>query len=34
MWRLKSRVIELSYEDENTKFFKDFAKGRKMDNII
>jgi hypothetical protein len=33
-WRLKSRAIWLKSGDENTKFFQDFARGRKNLNNI
>ena len=33
-WRLKSREICLQAGDENTKFFQNYAKGRKMANTI
>lgn len=33
-WRLKSRAIWLSAGDENTKFFHNYAKGRKIMNTI
>ena len=33
-WRLKSRAIWLESGYENTKFFQDFAKGRKNFNTI
>jgi hypothetical protein len=34
MWRLKSRAIWLENEDENTKFFQAYAKGRRDENTI
>jgi len=33
-WRLKSRAIWLKAEDENTRFFHNYAKGRKNSNTI
>eukprot|EP00253_Pinus_taeda_P010845 PITA_10845 len=33
-WRIKSRAIWLKYGDENTRFFHNFAKGRKSANTI
>jgi hypothetical protein len=33
-WRLKIRVIWLEKEDENTKKFQAYAKGRKVENTI
>ena len=33
-WRLKSRALWLQAGDENTKFFQNYAKGRKMANSI
>lgn len=33
-WRLKSKGIWLSYEDENTKLFQAYARGRKHANTI
>eukprot|EP00253_Pinus_taeda_P005167 PITA_05167 len=33
-WRLKNRVVWLKAEDENTKLFHNYAKGRKNSNTI
>ena len=33
-WRLKSRAIWLQAEDDNMKFFQNYAKGRKVSNTI
>jgi len=33
-WRLKSRTIWLKVGDENTRYFQNFAKGRKASNTI
>lgn len=33
-WRLKSRAIWLKVGDENTRFFHNYAKGRKNSNTI
>ncbi len=33
-WRLKSRAIWLQAGDDNTKFFQNYAKGRKNSNTI
>eukprot|EP00253_Pinus_taeda_P015629 PITA_15629 len=33
-WRLKSRAIWLQAGDDNTKFFQNYAKGRKVSNTI
>lgn len=33
-WRLKSRAIWLLAGDDNTKFFHNYAKGRKVSNTI
>ena len=33
-WRLKSKAIWLKVGDENTRFFHNFAKGRKSANTI
>eukprot|EP00253_Pinus_taeda_P026726 PITA_26726 len=33
-WRLKSRAVSLKARDENTKFFHNYAKGRKNSNTI
>ena len=34
IWWLKSRAIWLERRDENTNFFQDFEKGRKIQNTI
>jgi hypothetical protein len=33
-WRQKSRAVWLAKDDENTKFFHNYAKMRKNSNII
>lgn len=33
-WRLKSRVVWLKAGDDNTRFFQNYAKGRKVTNTI